>query len=104
VVRNLVAMGLQDLDRVLIQSPLLGSIYELFFRKETYHRIDSRLCYIHLIPMVVKQVAEEVTGEKGIKLVEQYELSPVLGELYKPARASPERADVPIAAPPRISL
>ena len=83
LLRNLVALGLQDVDRMLIRSPLLGSIYEVFFRKETYHRIDSRLCYIHLIPNIVKKLAEDFTAEKGIKLVEQFELSPILGDLYK---------------------
>jgi len=57
LLRNLLAFGLQDIDQMLCRSPVLGSVYEVFFRKETYHRIDSRLCYVHLIPAIVKKVA-----------------------------------------------
>jgi hypothetical protein len=81
--RHLVAMGLQDLDKTLSHSPLVGSIYEMYFRAETYYRLDSRLSYIHLIPTIVKSLAEDATAEKGVKLIEQYEMSPILGEIYK---------------------
>ena len=40
--RNAVAMGLKDLDASLIKSPIVGPIYENWFRKETYYRHDSR--------------------------------------------------------------
>ena len=36
VLRNLPTIGLQDLDTLLIRSPLVGGVYERFFRKETY--------------------------------------------------------------------
>jgi hypothetical protein len=86
VLRNAVAMGLQDLDATLIKSPVLGPIYERFFRKETYYRHDTRLMYLDTVSGVVKRLAEEATAAKGVKLVRQYELAPILGELYKPVR------------------
>ncbi|MEN9576483.1 MAG: hypothetical protein RL514_4338 [Verrucomicrobiota bacterium] len=84
LLRNAVALGLQDLDAALIKSPVLGSIYERFFRKETYYRQDTRLMYLDTVSNVVKKLAEEVTGAKGVKLVRQYEQAPILGELYRP--------------------
>ncbi|MEQ2006791.1 MAG: hypothetical protein ABMA26_08330 [Limisphaerales bacterium] len=84
LLRNAVAMGLQDLDAALIKSPVLGAIYERWFRKETYYRVDTRLMYLDTVSNVVKKLAEEVTGSKGVKLVRQYEHAPILGELYKP--------------------
>ncbi|NBV21810.1 MAG: hypothetical protein EBS05_07800 [Proteobacteria bacterium] len=84
VLRNAVALGLQDLDAALIKSPVLGPIYERWFRKETYYRIDTRLMYLDTVSNVVKKLAEEVTGAKGVKLVRQYEQAPILGELYRP--------------------
>jgi hypothetical protein len=86
LMRNALAMGLRDVDKALIESPLIGSIYEVFFRRQTYHRFDSQLCYIHTVPTIVKKLAEEATADKGIKLVEQFERSPILGELYRPSR------------------
>lgn len=82
--RNAVAMGFQDLDAALIKSPVLGPIYECWFRKETYYRIDTRLMYLDTVSNVVKELAEEVTCAKGVKLVRQYEQAPILNELYKP--------------------
>lgn len=103
--RNLVAMGLQDLDATLTKSPLVGSIYCAFFRKETYHRIDSRLCYLHIIPLLVKNLAEDMTGAKGVKLSNQYELHPGLGESYKPAASSdlPSLDTTPVRTTPITS-
>jgi hypothetical protein len=98
--RNAVAMGLQNLDASLIKLPVIGPLYERLFRKETYHRIDSRLCYLEVVPTLVKKLAEDTTAAKGVKLVRQYELAPVLGELYRPSPLSPVLPVAPSAAPP----
>jgi hypothetical protein len=82
--RNAVAMGLNDLDNALMSIPVVGPIYENWFRKETYYREDARLAYLNIVPAIVKKAAEDMTGEKGIKLTQQYERSPIFGELYKP--------------------
>ena len=95
VMRNAVALGLQDLDKVLIQSPLIGSVYEVWFRKPTYHRVDSQLCYIQVVNTLVKQLAEDTTAEKGVKLVNQFELAPMLGDLYQPAEPTPRQPGPP---------
>jgi hypothetical protein len=82
--RNAVAMGLKDLDATLIKSPVVGPIYENWFRKETYYRQDTRLMYRDTVNEVIKAKVEEITGAKGIKLIRFNEYSPILGELYKP--------------------
>ena len=84
--RNAVAMGLKDLDAMLIKSPVLGPIYECWFRKETYYRVDTRLMYLDTVSSVVKALAEKVTGAKGVKLIREYQQAPILGELYKPVQ------------------
>jgi len=84
VMRNAVAMGLRDLDAMLIKSPVVGPIYENWFRKETYYRHDTRLMYCDTVNDVVKAKVEETTGAKGIKFIKFNEYSPILGELYKP--------------------
>ena len=86
LLRNAVAVGLKDLDAALIKSPVFGPIYERWFRRETYYRVDTRLMYLDTVSSVVKTLAEEVTGAKGVKLVRQYEQAPILGELYKPVQ------------------
>jgi hypothetical protein len=87
--RNAVAMGLRDLDATLIKSPVVGPIYENWFRKETYYRQDTRLMYRDTVNDVVKAKVEEVTGAKGIELIKFNDYSPILGELYKPTMVEP---------------
>ena len=84
VMRNAVAMGLKDLDASLIKTPVIGPIYEAWFRKETYYRHDTRLMYYETVNAVVKAKVEETTGAKGIKLIRYMENCPLLSELYKP--------------------
>ena len=86
--RNLVSLGLADLDATLLKLPLFGPVYERFFRKETYYREDTRLMYLTVVEGVVKKLVEQETAAKGVKLLTQYEYGPILGELYKP-RAFP---------------
>jgi len=82
--RNAVAMGLHDVDAMLIKSPVIGPIYERFFRKETYYREDTRLMYHDTVNEIVKAKVEEVTGAKGSKLVRFNEYDPIWSDLYKP--------------------
>jgi len=82
--RNAVAMGLHDVDAMLIKSPVVGPIYERLFRKETYYREDTRLMYHDTVNEIVKAKVEEVTGAKGIKLVRFNEFDPIWSDLYKP--------------------
>jgi hypothetical protein len=84
VFRNAVALNLSDLDASLLSIPVLGPVYERWFRVDTYFRQDTRLIYLETIPKVVEHIASEVTAAKGVKLVRQYQVAPVLGDLYKP--------------------
>jgi hypothetical protein len=82
--RNAVGLGLSDLDAWLLKQPLLGSLYERFFRVETYYREDTRLMYLTVVEGVVKKLVEEETAAKGVKFLTEYEYAPVLGDLYHP--------------------
>ena len=82
--RNAVALGLNNLDVILVDSPVFGPIYENWFRKETYYRIDTRIMYRDTVNEVVQAKVEETTGAKGIKQLQFNKSSPILGELYKP--------------------
>ena len=81
--RNAIALGLSDVDTALLKTPVIGPLYERVFRKETYYREDTRIMYLDAVPKIIKELAEEFTGAKGVKLTRQYEQAPILGELYK---------------------
>lgn len=80
--RNVIALGLADLDNAIMKIPVVGPIYENWFRKETYYRYDTRMAYLNIVPGIIKDVADEMSGAKGIKLT-SYERAPIFGELYK---------------------
>jgi len=67
---------------------VFGAIYENWFRKETYYRIDTRLMYHDTVDEVVKAKVEETTGANGIKFLKLQQSSPILGALYKPTTVS----------------
>jgi len=90
ILRNAVAFNLADLDTALLKIPALGPIYERWFRKDTYYRQDTRLVYLETVPTLIKELAEELTAAKGVKLSTQYKHGPVLGELYKPVKPGKE--------------
>ncbi|MBI3417607.1 MAG: hypothetical protein HY043_20135, partial [Verrucomicrobia bacterium] len=83
LLRNSVSLGLKNLDATLLKTPGIGPIYERFFRKETYYRVDTRLMYLDTVNAVVMAKVEEASGAKGIKLIRFNEHSPILGDLYK---------------------
>lgn len=84
VFRNAASSARSDLDAWLLKIPIVATIYEDWFRPETYYRLDTRAVYVQRFPQLVKQLAEEISAAKGAKLVKQYQFAPVFGELYKP--------------------
>ena len=94
VLRNAAMSAMSDLDSLLLKIPVVATIYEDWFRADTYYRDDTRLIYLQRIPDLIKELAEEITAAKGARLDEQYECPSIFGELYKrvPSRkAKPEK-------------
>jgi hypothetical protein len=81
-----------DLDTLLLKIPVVATIYEDWFRAETYFREDTRLIYLQQIPAFIQELAEDITAAKGARLEQQYQLPPILGDLYKrvPPHSKPE--------------
>lgn len=76
LLRNVVTMGLHDLDSALLQVPVLGAIYESFFRKETYFREDTRSAYLVIVDAVLKAKIDELIEEKDAQLVSYVDETP----------------------------
>jgi hypothetical protein len=76
IMRNTVKLGLQDIDAALLQIPIVGAFYEIFLRRESYYREDTRLAYMDIVDKIVRARIEEVTGAKGIKLLEYKHVIP----------------------------
>ncbi len=80
--RNALAAGLSDLDNMLVNSPVVGALYERFLRKDTYYRQDMRLAYSSLVSNIVKDEITRMTSAKGVLLVREYDYSPFFNEVY----------------------
>jgi hypothetical protein len=83
ILRNAIGLGLRDLDATLIKTPVLGPVYERFFRKDSYYRDDTRVMYRTIVDEVVNKKVEQLTASKGINLIRQYVHDPFLRELYQ---------------------
>jgi hypothetical protein len=59
----------QGLDDAFTQLPVLGAIYEEFFRSETYYREDTRLMYLDIVERIVQHQIAEFTAAKGVSLL-----------------------------------
>ncbi|MBA4150148.1 MAG: hypothetical protein H0X66_18730 [Verrucomicrobia bacterium] len=83
VMRNSLALELKDLDSSLLKTPVIGPLYEVFLRKETYYRQDTRQMYLTTVDAIARMLVEEVTAAKGIKLLKQYERKPPGGDMFQ---------------------
>ncbi len=89
VLGNAATSGLSDLDTLLLKIPVVATIYEDWFRADTYYRHDTRLIYLQRIPEIIQELAEDIAATKGARLEQQYQMQPILGELYQ--RVSPRK-------------
>jgi hypothetical protein len=76
LLRNLDTLRLFRLDDFLMQVPVFGIVYEVFFRRETYYRIDTRTMYVELVKKIVARQVDACTGGQGIQLVDIDSLQP----------------------------
>jgi hypothetical protein len=86
VFRNATSTAFSDLDTFLLKIPVVGTIYENWFRMETYYRTDTRTLYQTILPGLIHDAAKELCGEKGLKMVKGLGEAPVLVEMYRPGR------------------
>lgn len=80
--RNAIRLGIADIDTTLLRIPVIGAIYEVCFRKETYFRQDSRLMYLNTINSITEGIVEQVTLAKGIRLLKRFDRKPLHEDLY----------------------
>ena len=84
VLRNASTGGFSDLDSLLLKIPVLATIYEDWFRVETYYREDTRNLYWQLLPQSIQTITEQTCAAKGVKLVPYVKPEPPVSDLNKP--------------------
>lgn len=70
------------LDDFLLNLPVIGGIYELFFRPETYHRQDSRHMFIDLVNHFIREKVKEdalARGREDVQFIEVKDVEQPMG-------------------------
>jgi hypothetical protein len=84
VLRNAGSAAFDDLDRLLLRIPVVSTIYQDWFRVDTFYREDTRSLYISMLPQLIREAAEEICAQKGFRLVHNDQIPPTLKELFQP--------------------
>ena len=92
VLRNASSGGFSDLDTLLLKIPVVATIYEDWFRVDTYYREDTRNLYLQLLPQFIQAAAEETCATKGVKLERDFQPTPPVSDLNQPLPPDPKPA------------
>jgi hypothetical protein len=81
---NALRMGLTRLDGLLLRTPVIGPVYETWFRRSTtYFQHDTRVIFLKLMDDLVKEGVDEETSAQGIKHLSCFEHQPIFDGFYK---------------------
>ena len=73
-----------DLDDSYVRAlPVIGRIYERFFRPTTYYRIDTMLMFQKAVHNAVLEVIDAMTAANGLRALGEPERRPILHEFYR---------------------
>lgn len=70
------------LDDFLLNLPVAGGLYEIFFRRETYHRQDSRRMFIDVVTNLVRGKVEEdarTRGDRDVQFIDVANIEQTMG-------------------------
>jgi hypothetical protein len=83
MMRSAVALGLANLDALLLHTPVIAGFYERFLRPMTYYRIDLALMYEAAIHQAVLQVLDELTEAQKLPRLPDSDRKPIMRDFYK---------------------
>ena len=70
-----------NLDLFMIGVPVVGVVYEKYFRAITYYRQDMMSMYKAAVQAAVKEIINEITKAQGISPRSEFEHKPIMREL-----------------------
>ena len=75
--------GSRSFDAVLLKIPVIGSVYERYFRVMTFYRLDLVQAYQAAVHGALMETIDEITKDaKGIKPLSDEERKPIMKSLY----------------------
>jgi len=82
LMRTAIARGLGDVDRVLMKTPLVAPLYEMYLRPLTYYRDDSSEMYRKAVENAVTEAFQKIFGNNTIMLIGRAE-PPIMDKIYR---------------------
>jgi hypothetical protein len=76
VMKNALTLGLHDFDAWLLAVPILGRVYEEWFRGDSYHRRDTREMWGEMMDRILQEKIKQATAAQGIEHVQFIEAQP----------------------------
>jgi len=68
------ARSWNGLDDLTLRLPVLGALYEAWFRPESYYRDDARRMYVSMVDFFVREKVKEFAAAEGIDEVQFHEV------------------------------
>jgi hypothetical protein len=75
--------GTADFDDLILVLPLIGPLYERFFRPITYYRIDTSQMFQKAVEQAVQEAVDQVTVGRGLRPLTEFERKPVMRDFFK---------------------
>ncbi len=72
-----------DWDDPIIAVPIVGFLYERFFRPETYYRTDTMLMFQSSVQSAVSEAIDALTTAKGLRALTDEEKKPILRDFLR---------------------
>jgi len=76
-------MGTPGADDFILVLPLIGRLYERFFRPITYYRIDTSEMFQTVVRRAVDEVIDQLTAAKGLRALTELERKPVMRDFFR---------------------
>jgi hypothetical protein len=72
-----------DTDDPILAIPILGPLYERFFRPVTYYRVDTTLMFQSAVSAAVNESIDALTTAKGLRALTEDEKKPIMREFLR---------------------
>lgn len=75
-----------DAEKFLLAMPILGWLYRLFVKPDTYYRIDTTLMFQQAVHNAVLEVVDGITQTKGIRALSDEQRKPIMRDFFTRGR------------------
>ena len=83
LLRNAIERGAPGIEDAVLAIPLLGALYQRFFKPVTYYSVDSRVMFEEAVHGTVLKIVEGLLAAKGARALSTEQAKPQSGNPLK---------------------